>query len=134
MRVPSWPWFRGRGKRSGAYERAVGAAVLGHVAWCAGGLVVEQRGRLRLVDVEAQAGRLVRVQVAALEPGVARERLELFGTEVVLLLNAEVPARHVQVHRRGLVDRVVVAALLPGGLDAVPLAQVGDLLRLCDAA
>src|SRR5438105_2905141 len=101
----------------------------------------EKQGKLSAAeDVQGElgtgdeAGIVVGVYVTAFGDGVAGEDCQLFGAEVVLFLDAEVPDGHVQVHRGGLVDRVVVAALLPGGVYSVPLAQRGDLARRGNAA
>ena len=66
---------------------------------------------------------LVGVEVAVLQHRWPGEGLQLLRAEAVLLLDAEVPGGHVQVHRRRLVHGVVVTALLPGGVHAEPLAR-----------
>ena len=63
-----------------------------------------------------------------------RKGLQFLVAEVVLLLDAKTITRHIQMHRRYLVDRVVVAALLPGGVDPVKLTQCRDLATGRNAA
>ena len=58
---------------SRADDAAVGAAVFGHIEGALEALGVEQRGRPGFVDVEAQSGSVVGVEIALLEDGVAGE-------------------------------------------------------------
>ena len=56
------------------------------------------------------------------------------GPKTVFLLNPEAVARHIEVHSRRLVDRVVVPTFLPSRLHAVKLAERGDFAAGGDAA
>src|SRR5690606_25938039 len=81
---------------SGAYDGSVGAAVLGHEEAAGGKFRVEQVGGAFLVDVDAQAGRIVGIEMAPLQHGMAGEDRVLFGAEVVFFLDAKVVADHVE--------------------------------------
>lgn len=54
--------------------------------------------------------------------------------EMILFLNAERGARDVHVVGGELIDRIVIAAFLEGGLHAENLTEIGDFLGLADPA
>ena len=86
------------------------------------------------IDVDTQAGTVVGIQMSIGQYGVARECLQFLLTEVVFFLDAKRGGGHIQMHRRCLIDWIVVAALLPRRLNTKPLAQGRDLAAGRDAA
>ena len=120
--------------RSRTDKAAVSPAVLGHESGLGGARRVEEFRCRRLVDIDPEPRCLVPVHVAPFGDRVAWEDRQFAIGEVVLFLDAEVPAGQIQMVGSQLVDRVVVAAFLPCGVDTVELAQVGDLAGRRDSA
>ena len=81
------------------------------------------------VDVDAQAGGLVGVQVAVLDLRAAREDGPGLGRKDVAFVNSEVVAGKLECQPGRMTDRRAVAGTVPGGLDAEEFAERGHLAR-----
>src|SRR5438270_14005456 len=83
------------------------------------------------VQIDAQAGRLIRPERAVADLRCAREHLACCFAELVLFLDPEVLARQVEMQIGRMTYRRYVAGPMPGGAHTEELAERRQLA--CDA-
>src|SRR5262249_29287061 len=86
------------------------------------------------VDIDSQAGLVVRVHVTAPDFGRAGKDFARSVGKYVLLLDSEVVAGQIQVHVHSVSDRRNIARPMPGRADVEKLAARRDLPRHVQAA
>src|SRR5205085_479920 len=95
---------------------------------------IRELGGDLFVDVDPDSRVVVRVHVAALDFGSAREHLAHRRREDVLFLNAEVRTGEIEMHVDGMSDRGNIPRTVPGGANVEELAAHGDLAGHVESA